>query len=432
MIRPSRVRSWWPIVVWLTVTSAVSAQSRAELIRDGIAASELGFSEQEALRLLTAGVDPALGPPDVFWRDGVRAIARIHLQNRRDGLAGTWLRWAARLDPDLSAPANSMVAGPLRAARDSVARVAGDSLAPTRWIWSAQAGATDGTGGLRVNAPVLSVPVRVLVIGVGVLGATEETLEAGTYAIEASADGYATTRITREILPGVTTVVDLNLARPRAAAAPPPARAQPAGTPAVRSRPRRPYPMHNIYVHVGGGVAFAGASSEAAQVLNNEFEVANSAQAWVLARAGIRNVFQFDVRITDAAHSFQQVQVVGGQYQFTPEILMDFNTTEWMAKVNPLFFVSPTKALFVVLGKGDVDWKTDGEDVSGLNLLFSGTTELQGVEYALLARGASLNVALTRYAITYDLATVAGVTQAVNIEATHWSLGVSMAIGIGW
>jgi hypothetical protein len=84
------------------------------------------------------------------------------------------------------------------------------------------------TGSLRIDNAGLGVPLRVLVQRSGdqqgrpVPEGVTATLPPGSYEIQAAADGYFGARITRVVLPGVTTVLKFNLQTIGAAAAGPP------------------------------------------------------------------------------------------------------------------------------------------------------------------------------------------------------------------
>ena len=145
---------------------------------------------------------------------------------------------AVRLAPDLQPDTVQFlprVIAAYRAARDYVSRTRtlGDSATATTWLWPAQESA-DGVGRLQVSAP-LGVPVQVAVQGVGPIGVGGSiALGPGSYQITAAATGYDSVRVTREVVPGVTTVLEFH---PRSALArvapkiPPPTTTQaPGGT----------------------------------------------------------------------------------------------------------------------------------------------------------------------------------------------------------
>lgn len=252
----------WVLVAGLTVvTSTAAAQTRADFIRDGIEADQAGFGEEVALQLLVAGMNPAFGPPDAPWRDGLRTIARIHVQATRDSLAAAWLRWGLRQDPSLQVPPNTMIAPVFDLVRQSLqAGSSADSLAEIRWIWPADAVST-GQGTLRATG---SAPnVRILVVGQGVVSG-EMRLNPGSYTVRATASGYRQTEVVREVLPGITTVLDLRLVSNAVAAAATPSPGGGGQVPVVRSGGGGfPWPLALLGIAAGGAVViFAGGGDD--------------------------------------------------------------------------------------------------------------------------------------------------------------------------
>ncbi|HUF34685.1 MAG TPA: hypothetical protein VMN37_01985 [Gemmatimonadales bacterium] len=172
-----------------------------------------------------------------------------------------YLRWAVRLSPDLQVDTVQFlpeVATAYAAAHTFVrgSRGAADSLGRTTWIWPAE-GSTEGPGWLQVSAPSVGTGLRASVDGGGALlsGASVE-LAPGSYRVAASAPGHDSLAVTREVLPGVTTVLELRPTRRAVAAAePPPGQRIPAATPAVEAAPRKKFP----WAIVVGGAAAAGA-----------------------------------------------------------------------------------------------------------------------------------------------------------------------------
>ncbi len=192
----------------------------------------------------------------------------------------------------------------------------------------------------------------------------------------------------------------------------------------VQRRPSRPR-VHNLYVHVGAGLGMGYGTSEITEVLNDEFGIGISGYASILARAGIRNIVQGEYRRTDASHNFNRVRLVGGQFQSIPSVKMDFDTADLVGKINPLAAFSSTQALFFVAGRGTVDWNDQVDDG------FGGDSNILGLEYATLAPGAAVHVGLWRYDVTYDRATLLGMTLASDLTATYWVLFFNVSFGLG-
>ncbi len=191
--------------------------------------------------------------------------------------------------------------------------------------------------------------------------------------------------------------------------------------PQRRSRPL----VHNFYVHVGAGFGMGYGLSEITEVLNDEFGIGISGYASILARAGIRNIVQGEYRRTDAAHNFNRVRLVGGQFQSIPSVKMDFDTADLVGKINPLAPFNSTQALFLVAGRGTVDWNDRVDDG------FGGDSDILGVEYATFAPGAAVHIGIWRYGVTYDRATLLGMTLASDLTATYWVLFFNLSVGLG-
>src|SRR5207253_3220704 len=175
---------------------------------------------------LMSALNPTAGPPRGAWPVGVQLLAQTLIEDGQDSLAGAWLRWAVRLSPDLQPDTVQFlprVIAAYRSARDVVlrTRTPGDTYAATTWLWPAQE-TGERVGRLQVSSATVGVPVRVFVEGVGLIGAGGSAPVApGSYTVSVSAPGYDSVRVTREVLPGVTTVLDFRLRSALARVAPP-------------------------------------------------------------------------------------------------------------------------------------------------------------------------------------------------------------------
>jgi hypothetical protein len=220
--------------LWLSVAAAVPLLGQDP--REALVAR--AFNEFDVARrqhLLMSALNPAAGPPSGVWPVGVQLLAQTLIEDAQDSVAAVWLRWAIRLSPDLRPDTVQFlprVVAAVRSARTFVSLTGPpeDSGAVTSWQWPAQE-TGESMGTLRARAAGL-VPVQVEVKGVGpiALGGTIP-LNPGSYEISASASGYDSLRATREVLPGITTSLELHLrstltrvrsAEPRLSLAPPP------------------------------------------------------------------------------------------------------------------------------------------------------------------------------------------------------------------
>jgi hypothetical protein len=208
------------LVVSLCTVSA--ATLRAQDTRTTIIQQALSeFDEARAFTLLRSGVDPTLpGPLDSLWALGVMSL--VEIVHRQDpALANTWLRWAVRLRPEMRMDTLAFLElmPVYNDARAFVlSNVQDDSLVETEWRWAVPAPEVR-RGRLEITA---SVPagLQVDIEGAETISVGDELLlGTDSYNLIASADGYLPASVTREVLPGVTTVVGFNLT-PEPVAAP--------------------------------------------------------------------------------------------------------------------------------------------------------------------------------------------------------------------
>jgi hypothetical protein len=213
------------------VAVPTQAQDRAELIRQAEQYYE-NFQTEPALNNLRAALDPTRGQPDSIWAHGVHLLAQIFHEQGDTAQATTWLRWAFRADPLIRVDRGKFLPELLalsEAARTWSRRVdsEGDFVTDTKYEWPVGR-MVPQTGSLRIDNAGLGVPLRVLVQRSGepqprpVPEGVTATLAPGSYEVQAAADGFLGVRITRVVLPGVTTVLKFNLQTIGAAAAGPP------------------------------------------------------------------------------------------------------------------------------------------------------------------------------------------------------------------
>jgi hypothetical protein len=214
------------LAVW---GSLAAQQTRNDRIAQAFAAYD-NFQPDQALDLLRRSLSPIEGPQDSIWFRGVELLAQILTEQNQASEAQVWLRWALRLNPAAPIDTINFVPEVVSAARGALTAVRGgspgDSVTRTTWEWTAP-GAGQGRGMLRIESPGMAQPVRALVQGQIVESGRTLTLPAGTYEIQAAAEGYLTALVRREVLSGVTTVLSFNLTPVSVAAPAPPAPALP-------------------------------------------------------------------------------------------------------------------------------------------------------------------------------------------------------------
>lgn len=202
-------------ILFVALTLAAAAGS-AQTGRQALTAGTeryLVADYEGAVSLLGKGLDPTSGPPNDLWLRGVERLADVLLVLRQDSLAATWLRWALRIAPDFAADEDLVPPVVVRAA--AAARAFVDStprdrfVTRTEYVWPAVF-RSDAPGAVRLASATIPITAR---IGVDqfIRGGESRRLPPGSYDVVVSAPGFLPTRLTVELLPGVTTVVGVAL-----------------------------------------------------------------------------------------------------------------------------------------------------------------------------------------------------------------------------
>jgi hypothetical protein len=214
------------LVGLVTAAGPLMAQDRDALIRNAQQAYD-EFATARALTLLQAALDPQQGPRDSIWAHAVHLMAQIHVEQEDRDNATAWLRWARRLYPTMPVDQVFFLPEVLSASAEARAFVQRatetEGVVETTWQWSTGAPDPPGQGRIRVLPSGLTVPVRVVVQGRLVQEGGTLLLPVGSYDIQAAGTGYLSSRIAREVLPGVTTILEFTLQRIGAVAQRPPA-----------------------------------------------------------------------------------------------------------------------------------------------------------------------------------------------------------------
>jgi hypothetical protein len=196
----------------IIVPPLAAQQTREALIRQ--ARDE--FDEAARLQLLARAADPGLGARDSLWAVGVFDLAQNLIGGGRPEAGAVWLSWVARHAPRWTIDRSYYSPSTIRAYDQAVPKVrseeAADSLpVETSWRWP-RAFDPSGRGSIEVATANPSVPLTVTVEGgQAIASGGSLTLQPGTYELVAAAPGFVTARVTREVLPGVTTVLEFDL-----------------------------------------------------------------------------------------------------------------------------------------------------------------------------------------------------------------------------
>lgn len=200
------------LAISFAVPSITHAQ-RDQLIRNAMQAYD-DFETETALGLLKVAVNPAVGPTDSVWAAGIQLLSQMLIEEGQDSLSSVWMRWAVRTSPDMRVDRVTYlpeVVDAYESARRMIgAGEPGDDVTETSWEW--QAGISEEMGELRFASTGMTAPLAIEIEGIGPVGTGSPLrLRPSSYTVRASAEGYLDTEVTREVLPGIATVVNLNL-----------------------------------------------------------------------------------------------------------------------------------------------------------------------------------------------------------------------------
>jgi len=197
-----------------SLASLPPAAAAAQGVRDSLAAGKRAYARADyaaAVRALRIGL--ATAPRDTAWASGAHILLDALLVTDTANVE-VWARWAVRAWPALRA--DSIAFPPAVARRIAAAlaafaaRTAEDTLALTSWEPGGDA--AGGRGALRLARG--AADAIAVIEGVGtILPGESRTLPAAVYTLSISADGYQPLRISREVVPGLATVITARLSR---------------------------------------------------------------------------------------------------------------------------------------------------------------------------------------------------------------------------
>lgn len=176
------------------------------------------FDDARALELLVRAADPTLAPPDSTWAVTLHDLAFTLVRLDREDAAELWLRWAARhasewpLDREWFPPSVATLWD--RARLDVRPGETNPGLESTTWDWRG-ASAAAATGEVRLTPGAAPPGARILLARPGEDAVAAEpgtAVEPGTYRVSVTAAGYEPVHLEREVLPGVGTLLEVDLA----------------------------------------------------------------------------------------------------------------------------------------------------------------------------------------------------------------------------
>jgi hypothetical protein len=186
----------------------------------------------------------------------------------------------------------------------------------------------------------------------------------------------------------------------------------------------------NGYGHLGlGGDMCILRSSDISELLN-PFDPSVGFGYSYFARVGFRNVVQLEYRggrdKNDLLH-----REMGWDFEYhTFEISMSSRYTEFVIKLNPVFYAyeSKTLAIFFIWGKGDTEYVDDNGDG-----FWDGNETIYGFEVSRLLRNASVGASLEIHDVTFDRFAIKDLGCFVgNFDARYIRIGINVAGGLGF
>ncbi|KAA3611030.1 MAG: hypothetical protein D8M58_13700 [Calditrichaeota bacterium] len=185
------------------------------------------------------------------------------------------------------------------------------------------------------------------------------------------------------------------------------------------------------YVHVYGGMGFSIlSSSKIEKLLGDDFGIGIGLPTWSYGFiTGYQNIIQFEYNFGISDHNFNNNSII----KSIPNkvIKMDYDTEDFQLKINPFFWQeskTPSGAIsafFLVWGKGDVVWKDENNDG------FTGTSQILGVEYALISKNISISGSFKRYGIEFDKTILLGIPFDEKAKASDYILEMKIGFGFG-
>jgi S1-C subfamily serine protease len=205
-------------LLWsLFLSLPATAQNPREDLLTRARAALFDFDVAGALTSLHTAVDPTLGPADSVWASAVRLLAQTLIEEGNEPLAGVWLRWAVRTAPAVRIDTSGLMPATQEVYRTALQTVAterslSDSAIGTSWGWGTAA-ESDSPGQIQIAVAAEAVAATAEIEGVGTIEEGRSRYTApGTYRVTIAAGTQDAVTVTREVLPGVTTVLTFDVA----------------------------------------------------------------------------------------------------------------------------------------------------------------------------------------------------------------------------
>ncbi len=186
-----------------------------------------------------------------------------------------------------------------------------------------------------------------------------------------------------------------------------------------------------VYAHLFGGMGMSFLTAEDVEsIIGDDFGIGIGLPTWSYGiRGGFRNILQVEYNFGIASHDFNNNSIIE---DIPNEVIeMDYETTDIQFKFNPFFWKAPgvkngkTKAIFLIYGFGDVEWRDTNDDG------FEGTSTILGIEYSRFSKNLSWSVSFKHYGIEFDETTVFNIPFEHSTEASDYILEFKVGFGVG-
>lgn len=190
-------------------------------------------------------------------------------------------------------------------------------------------------------------------------------------------------------------------------------------------------PVYNAYTHLGvGGDIFIMKSSDIGELLDPFDPSAVGFGYSYFARVGLRNIVQFEYRGGRDKNSLvQSYWGLDFKEHFT-YIDMRNKYSEFVVKVNPVFYAYQSKdiAIFFLWGKGDIEYVDDNGDG-----FWDGEETVYGFEVSRVLRNVSAGASVEIHDATFQRF---GLEQfgyfEGSFDAREIRIGINVGVGLGF
>lgn len=188
-----------------------------------------------------------------------------------------------------------------------------------------------------------------------------------------------------------------------------------------------------IYAHVGIGGNMFEVSSDNMNTAIEPFKVATPIKFghYFYLNTGFRNIFQLEYRWgNDSNNLFYDETSFPFSYTIKRTTIdTKFDYSQLLFKLNPLFFVSKLNAwaVFVVWGKGDVDYIDDNGDG-----FIDGTKKIIGIEISKILKYFEMSGSFEKNSMVFKKFNIKGFEPIIkDFDAGYWQFNVKLSIGFG-